>query len=293
MSGDLCIQCGQPGHFIKDCPNVVCSRCLRSGHATARCYAKTDINGKVLNDDFVELGKLSLDGVTLEKCLRCGRAGHDTAGCYAKTNAAGRYIPKVRTTGTVKTVQKKNDKMEFMAMIEESAKPAEIENSDKTPTEPKFDEPMVMLQNNPKTVFITLGKPIVKENVTDCQRCMGVGHHIQDCKSDIDLLDNWLVPLGKEQPCATCGVMLYVANQPCECISNTNRGVVGKLWKYVSTLITAPPAVCTRCGRKGHDISKCDAKVHMNRRQLLPVGSSRYCDVCEKTVYYVCQCHHD
>jgi hypothetical protein len=48
--------------------NDVCYRCKRKGHFINNCYAKTDINNKLL---------------VKKECLRCGRSNHIETECYA------------------------------------------------------------------------------------------------------------------------------------------------------------------------------------------------------------------
>lgn len=60
---NACFRCGQPGHFIKNCPKsetkskqpevtvsrkLYCTRCGRNSHNVERCYAKTKLNGTPL-----------------------------------------------------------------------------------------------------------------------------------------------------------------------------------------------------------------------------------------------------
>lgn len=59
---DLCLRCGESGHYVEDCPDEsnfsdvssesseesdasVCSRCGRDSHESRDCYAYTDVNG--------------------------------------------------------------------------------------------------------------------------------------------------------------------------------------------------------------------------------------------------------
>lgn len=71
--------CGTSGHSAKDCHMNIriirCHRCRRKGHDIDNCYAKTDINGKVLSSNI--------------KCFRCGRKGHTINDCYEKMHILG------------------------------------------------------------------------------------------------------------------------------------------------------------------------------------------------------------
>jgi len=42
-----CFKCGKQGHYIADCTALVCDRCGRD-HNSAKCYAKTHVNGTKL-----------------------------------------------------------------------------------------------------------------------------------------------------------------------------------------------------------------------------------------------------
>ena len=66
-----------------------CTRCGRDfnepgGHLTEDCFAKTDINGKILHKK-----KSCEKPKTKMNCKRCGRDGHRASSCYAKRDIFG------------------------------------------------------------------------------------------------------------------------------------------------------------------------------------------------------------
>ena len=84
-----------------------CTRCLRDTHYANKCYAKTDINGKTINDNdwycesshkkisrrkVVDAGERYRGNKNRErggKCTRCLRDTHYANKCYAKTDING------------------------------------------------------------------------------------------------------------------------------------------------------------------------------------------------------------
>jgi ribosomal protein L37E len=51
-----------------------CNRCGRDSHDENKCYAKTDVDGEMLD------------------CARCGRDSHSADKCYAKSDIDGRRL---------------------------------------------------------------------------------------------------------------------------------------------------------------------------------------------------------
>ena len=52
-ANNQCLNCGSNDHWVKNCPSKItsgCSRCGRDTHDANKCYAKTHLNGKPLND---------------------------------------------------------------------------------------------------------------------------------------------------------------------------------------------------------------------------------------------------
>jgi predicted GIY-YIG superfamily endonuclease len=90
-----------------------CTKCGRSGHFAANCYAKTDVEGNKIEENIVyaceycnkefdsekecarhELchkykGGGSVSNKQSNRCFRCGRIGHYASSCYAKTDSKG------------------------------------------------------------------------------------------------------------------------------------------------------------------------------------------------------------
>jgi predicted GIY-YIG superfamily endonuclease len=58
-----------------------CFLCNRYGHKANNCFAKTDINGRYIDDYDTD-----------ETCFRCGRSGHWASECFAKTNINGQSL---------------------------------------------------------------------------------------------------------------------------------------------------------------------------------------------------------
>ncbi len=67
----------------------LCFRCKRSGHFANQCYAKTTVDGNLIEcedeseDESYDLIK------NYTSCNRCGRNGHNIGNCYAKKTVDG------------------------------------------------------------------------------------------------------------------------------------------------------------------------------------------------------------
>ena len=85
-----CFACGSEDHWVKDCPaqnKEVCQRCGRNTHSAGNCYAKTTLDGQVIDKPGKKKGKKKG-----QVCQRCGRNTHTKASCYAKTTVDGQVI---------------------------------------------------------------------------------------------------------------------------------------------------------------------------------------------------------
>jgi len=91
---------------------VVCFRCGRPGHFEASCYARSHVNGGLLQDNLhpsIAGGETEEDDEQEEEededeeegeeddeeefvCFRCGRHGHFEASCYARSDVNGRRL---------------------------------------------------------------------------------------------------------------------------------------------------------------------------------------------------------
>jgi predicted GIY-YIG superfamily endonuclease len=104
---DLCFNCHEPGHFIKNCNK--CTRCKRDNHTVKNCYAKTTKNGDLIADDYYyytydeesdsEDEKYNDFNINEDSkvysvnfCERCGRGNHSVSQCFAKSDVKGFYI---------------------------------------------------------------------------------------------------------------------------------------------------------------------------------------------------------
>lgn len=102
-----CFNCQQVGHTVAECTVddgdssssslVGCTRCGRETHDAGSCYAKTDIDGKLLREGQSKSKSKPKKQRTPSPvvCRRCGRDTHDESSCYAKTLAPG-FSPDTR-----------------------------------------------------------------------------------------------------------------------------------------------------------------------------------------------------
>lgn len=64
-----------------------CMRCGRTGHFVAACYARTDVDGSVIDEE--ESEESEDESEDDNACHRCGREGHWVSDCYARRHVDG------------------------------------------------------------------------------------------------------------------------------------------------------------------------------------------------------------
>jgi hypothetical protein len=74
-----CMLCGNRGHKVKQCPNLICYKCKGQGHFSKECRAKR------LNCAYCHMDGHELPTCPIIKCRKCGGAGHVANGCTTDT----------------------------------------------------------------------------------------------------------------------------------------------------------------------------------------------------------------
>ena len=101
-SSKACRQCGDPRHFMKDCPQITCYRCHQSGHLAKNCTgsSNSNANNNIPSDQDVcrrckEPGHRATNCTRVRRCYNCGEPGHISREC----TEARKYSRKPASTG--------------------------------------------------------------------------------------------------------------------------------------------------------------------------------------------------
>jgi len=97
-TGDLCRQCGNPGHFASNCESPTS---IWLAHCNKQvCEVQPQVSAKTVISNLVTENNSSVPRNTSNKkrargcCERCGRNSHATAECYAQTDSRGEGLPE-------------------------------------------------------------------------------------------------------------------------------------------------------------------------------------------------------
>ena len=102
-SSKTCLRCGDPGHFMKDCPQMTCYKCHKSGHFAKNCTESyiSNVKNNTPSDQDVcrrckEPGHWAKNCTQVQKCYSCGTPGHISRECTEPRN----YSRKATSAGT-------------------------------------------------------------------------------------------------------------------------------------------------------------------------------------------------
>lgn len=242
---DKCFNCGNPGHFIGQCPSwkksakvKVCSRCKRKGHLSNRCYAKKDKDGEPLSDIF---------------CDRCWRKGHLSYKCYARTDIEGNPLQKRESE------KRKSTSNQPFSPEEESSGQMVIKDLicsrcgrkghllDQCYAKTDQEDSDLINQSDTNKII----KQVKRDKSFQCFRCRRYGHRAGDCYAKTDIDGNvFQQKKSKKDESFRCFRCKRYGHRAEDCYAKTDFKERRITWNG-----------CTNCGRKSHNAIRCGKSV--------------------------------